>query len=102
MNAESAGGGERRRPIHPGKLAWGAVLIVLGGWLLVNTLGLLGFWWSNSWPLILIAIGLVQFVEPSWARIAGPASGRSASASGAWSTPGTSSASTGATRGRCC
>jgi hypothetical protein len=42
----------------------GLWLIALGGWLLVNTLGLWGFWWSNSWPLVIMAVGVVQLVEP--------------------------------------
>ena len=118
MTEEMADGGERR-PIHAGKLAWGAVLIVLGGvllieqldvfyfdnlirywplvlvavggvtlatargrdqrhsgmwllgiggWLLVNTLGLWGFWWANSWPLILILAGSIHLLEPKPGR----------------------------------
>jgi hypothetical protein len=42
----------------------GLWLVALGGWLLVNTLGLLGFWWSTSWPLLIMAAGVVHLAEP--------------------------------------
>lgn len=36
----------------------GLWLIGLGGWMLVSSLGLFGFGWHNSWPLLLILVGL--------------------------------------------
>lgn len=43
----------------------GAWLALLGGWLLINTLGLLGFDWLDSWPLLIIGGGLVDLVWPT-------------------------------------
>ena len=34
-------------------------LMLVGGWLLVNTLDLFGLTWSTSWPLLVIAIGVL-------------------------------------------
>lgn len=36
--------------------AW---LVLIGGWLLVNVQGWFGLSWHNSWPLILVAAGLM-------------------------------------------
>jgi len=36
----------------------GLWLMGLGGWMLVSSLGLFGFGWHNSWPLLIILVGL--------------------------------------------
>lgn len=35
----------------------GTWLILLGGWLLINSLGLFGLSWHDSWPLLIMAAG---------------------------------------------
>ncbi len=37
----------------------GAWLVLIGGWLLVNVQGWFGLSWHNSWPLVLVAAGLM-------------------------------------------
>lgn len=46
----------------------GAWLLFIGVWGLVNEFGLLGFEYSNSWPLMLVGVGLM-FV---WRAFEGP------------------------------
>ena len=41
--------GDRRRS--------GAWLVVIGCWLLINSLGLFGLGWHDSWPLLIVAAG---------------------------------------------
>ncbi len=36
----------------------GLWLVGLGCWMLVSSLGLFGFGWHNSWPLLIILVGL--------------------------------------------
>src|SRR5688572_22303686 len=38
----------------------GAWLTVMGAWMLINTQGWFGFTWRNSWPLLLIAFGVLM------------------------------------------
>jgi hypothetical protein len=45
----------------------GLVLLLMGGWLLVNTLELFDLHWGSSWPLLLIGFGLIW----TWEAIAG-------------------------------
>jgi hypothetical protein len=42
----------------------GAWMLVLAGWMLLNTLGIAGLWWSNSWPLLPLLLGLFQIAWP--------------------------------------
>jgi hypothetical protein len=42
----------------------GAWLMVVAAWLLLNTLRLGGLWWSNSWPLLPLLLGLFQIAWP--------------------------------------
>jgi hypothetical protein len=48
----------------PKKRRRGAVMIVVGAWLLVNTLELFDLSWYNSWPALMILLGLLQLVWP--------------------------------------
>ncbi|HSR69996.1 MAG TPA: DUF5668 domain-containing protein [Acidobacteriota bacterium] len=41
----------------------GLWLVGIGSWLLVPSLGLFGLEWENSWPLILIVIGLLIIIQ---------------------------------------
>lgn len=53
-------GGDGRRPLQAGKLAWGVVLIALGGVLFIEQLDI--FYFDNLiryWPLVLVAVGAV-------------------------------------------
>ncbi len=50
----------------------GVVLLLIGAWLQVNTLELFDFRWHNSWPLLLIAFGVLLVVDALAGR--GPAS----------------------------
>lgn len=43
----------------------GVWLALVGCWLLLNTLSLFGFHWSDSWPLLLIGGGLLDVVWPT-------------------------------------
>lgn len=42
----------------------GLILVGIGGWFLVNTMGLWGLHFGNSWPLILLAIGTAKILQP--------------------------------------
>lgn len=55
--AKLLGGGGWRR----GK--GGLTLILIGSWGLVSSLGLGGFTWGTSWPLLLIGFGLLAVFE---------------------------------------
>ena len=60
-----AGVGAYRVSTHRGEERRGGVwLLVVAGWLLLNTLRIGGLWWTNSWPLMPILIGLFQIVWP--------------------------------------
>jgi len=48
----------------PGRRRKGAMIVVVGVWLLVNVLGLFGLFWHNSWPVLMILMGLLQLVWP--------------------------------------
>lgn len=37
----------------------GAWLVLIGGWLLLNVQGWFGLSWHNSWPLMIVAAGLM-------------------------------------------
>ena len=50
------------------KRSGGLVLTVVGVWLLLNTLGILGLDWSESWPLLLILIGVAKMLIPDDCR----------------------------------
>lgn len=50
------GGGWRREK-------GGLTLILIGSWGLVSALGLAGFTWGTSWPLLLIGFGLLALFE---------------------------------------
>lgn len=50
------------------KLSEGVFMIGLSGYLFVSNEELWGLSWSNSWPLMLVAIGLSQVVEVVAAR----------------------------------
>lgn len=45
----------------------GLVLVMIGGWLLVNTFELFDLDWGTSWPLLLIGFGLIW----TWEALAG-------------------------------
>lgn len=62
---ETRGDGLRR--LDPGSLIWGIILVVVGGFFLAaQWLPGFGAWvdahisWERSWPLIVIAVGLLQ------------------------------------------
>ena len=42
----------------------GAWLMVVAAWLLLNTLRIGGFWWTDSWPLMPLLIGAFQIAWP--------------------------------------
>lgn len=42
----------------------GLTLVIVGLWLLVNTLELFDFDWGTSWPLLLIGLGLGKLIHP--------------------------------------
>lgn len=42
-------------------------LLFVGGWLLVNTLGVFDLTWGTSWPLLVIGMG-VLLVFDAWSR----------------------------------
>ncbi|MEA3459593.1 MAG: PspC domain-containing protein [Chloroflexota bacterium] len=58
-------GGEELKPAPPSRTLWaGGILILLGCFFLLRSLGLL--WWFDGgrlWPLILIAIGVIILVD---------------------------------------
>lgn len=45
------------RLLTPGMRHRGLWLIGIGGWLQVSNLGMWGFGWSNSWPILLVVVG---------------------------------------------
>ena len=51
------------------ELRKGMVLLAVGIWLLVNTLGIGGLDYGESWPLLLILIGLAITFAPSRGRL---------------------------------
>ena len=42
-------------------------LLFVGGWLLVNTLGVFGLDWGTSWPLLVIGMGVLLVLD-AWGR----------------------------------
>lgn len=44
--------------LHPGNRALGFWFFALGVWMQISTLRLWGFGWNDSWPLIIIAVGI--------------------------------------------
>jgi hypothetical protein len=42
----------------------GLWLLATSSWLLINFLGLAGFYWSNSWPLWIVMAGIIQLIVP--------------------------------------
>lgn len=42
----------------------GLWLLATSSWLLINFLGLAGFYWSNSWPLWIVMAGIIQMIVP--------------------------------------
>jgi hypothetical protein len=54
--ARLSGDSEQRRS--------GLTIVIVGCWLLLNTLGLFDFGWRNSWPLLLIGLGVGKLVYP--------------------------------------
>lgn len=54
---------------HREELRKGLILLAVGIWFLVNTLGIGGLDYSDSWPLLLILIGLAITVTPRGRRI---------------------------------
>jgi hypothetical protein len=60
-----AGFGAYRALTREGEERRGGVwLILVASWLLLNTLRIGGFWWTDSWPLMPILIGLFQIAWP--------------------------------------
>ena len=43
----------------------GLWIALVGGWLLLNTLRVFGLFWHDSWPLMIILVGLFNFVWPA-------------------------------------
>jgi len=48
--------GEQRRT--------GLWMVLVGGWLLLNTLAVGGLFWHNSWPLMMVLVGLFHLAWP--------------------------------------
>jgi hypothetical protein len=63
------------RPGAQGSVRAGVWLLFVGGWGLVNEFHLLGFDYSNSWPLMVVASGLM-IVWGAFQGDDGPARGR--------------------------
>ncbi len=42
---------------------WGIILIVIGIFIWLGNLGVFDFSWGRDWPIILIIIGICQFVK---------------------------------------
>jgi cell wall-active antibiotic response 4TMS protein YvqF len=42
----------------------GAFLVLVGIWLLVNTLGLFGLFWNDSWPVLIVELAILRIVWP--------------------------------------
>lgn len=62
--AAVVGGHEER-----GELRKGMILLAVGIWFLVNTLGIGGLAYDHSWPLLLILIGLAITLTPHRGRV---------------------------------
>lgn len=52
------------RDQHSGELRKGLILLAVGGWFLLNTLGAFDLAYQRSWPLLLILIGLAMTIAP--------------------------------------
>jgi hypothetical protein len=63
-------------PGEPADRRGGYWLLVVGLWGLVNVFGLFGLDWSSSWPLFLVAVGLLMVFEGALGRRLGTGSGR--------------------------
>ena len=46
----------------------GLFLLFLGGWFLINTLRIYGLDWGESWPILLILLGLSRLILPEDGR----------------------------------
>lgn len=46
----------------------GLLLVFLGGWFMINTLRLFGLDWGESWPLLLILLGISKLILPENGR----------------------------------
>lgn len=55
-------------PGTPDERRGGYWLTVVGLWGAVNVFGLFGLDWSNSWPLFLVAVGLLMVFEGAFGR----------------------------------
>lgn len=55
----------RSRDQHSRELRRGLTLLAVGGWFLLNTLGVFDLDYHRSWPLLLILIGLAMTIAPS-------------------------------------
>ena len=62
-------------PGKPEDRRGGYWLLVVALWGLVNVFGLFGLDWSNSWPLFLVAVGLLMVFEGALGRRLGTGSG---------------------------
>jgi len=51
------------RLLQPGHRHRGIWLIGIGGWLQISNLGLWGFDWGTSWPILLVVIGTCVVLE---------------------------------------
>src|SRR5258708_32971286 len=54
--------------LDPCRRSWGAMLLTLGVFFLLNSLGVAHFSWGAFWPVILIAVGVVSLVSARQAR----------------------------------
>lgn len=62
-------------PGRPEDRRGGYWLFVVGLWGLVGVFGLFGLDWSNSWPLFLVAVGLLMVFEGALGRRLGTGAG---------------------------
>jgi hypothetical protein len=63
-------------PGTPDERRGGYWLLVVGLWGAVNVFGLFGLDWSNSWPLFLVAVGVLMVFEGALGRRLGAGSRR--------------------------
>ncbi len=42
----------------------GGLLMVVGTWMLISTLGLFDLYWDNSWPVLLLMLGVFSAIFP--------------------------------------